>query len=106
MKRNSRSLAEALSKTTAEETSAVRQRLNAPATAPVVDKFARADEAMGATGAGQGEKQPAASKVIRDTFSFPESDYARIAATKERALRLGVAINKGEALRVGLLALE
>lgn len=46
------------------------------------------------------------TKVIRDSFTMPESDYAKIKALKSRYLQSGVNVKKGELLRAGLHALE
>ena len=48
-------------------------------------------------------KQP---KLIRDSFTFPETDYALIAALKQRSLKAGHEIKKSELLRAGLVALQ
>jgi hypothetical protein len=44
-------------------------------------------------------------KVIRDSFTFPKSEYDQLATLKERALGLGVSVKKGELLRCGLALL-
>lgn len=46
------------------------------------------------------------AKMIRDSFTFPESDYALIAQLKQRAIGLGQEIKKSELLRAGLVALS
>ena len=45
-------------------------------------------------------------KVIRDSFTMPQSDYDLINALKNRALNSGIQTTKSEILRAGLLALE
>jgi hypothetical protein len=45
-------------------------------------------------------------KLIRDSFTMPESDYALIAALKARALAAGFEVKKSELLRGGLLTLS
>jgi len=45
-------------------------------------------------------------KLVRDSFTFPEADYAQIAALKQRALNAGREIKKTEVLRAGLAALS
>jgi hypothetical protein len=57
-----------------------------PAVAPVVEKAPR-------------QKR---EKAVRDSFTMPKSDYARIAEIKQRCLSAGVQIKKGEVLRAGL----
>jgi hypothetical protein len=50
--------------------------------------------------------EPKKPKLVRDSFTFPESDYAQIAALKQRALNAGVEIKKSEVLRAALVALS
>jgi hypothetical protein len=50
-----------------------------------------------------GKKQKhAKTKVIRDSFSFPEQDYEKISELKKVCLAAGVHIKKSEILRAGL----
>ncbi len=41
-------------------------------------------------------------KVVRDSFTMPKSDYAKIAELKQRCLDAGVPVKKSELLRAGL----
>jgi len=45
-------------------------------------------------------------KVVRDSFTMPKSDYAKIAILKQRCLDAGMSVKKSEVLRAGLLLLE
>lgn len=45
-------------------------------------------------------------KMVRDSFSMPENDYAKFAALKKRCLLAGVHVKKSELLRAGLLSLS
>jgi hypothetical protein len=45
-------------------------------------------------------------KLVRDSFTFPENDYALIACLKLRALAAGSEFKKSEILRAGLAALQ
>ena len=45
-------------------------------------------------------------KLVRDSFTMPESDYLKIKSLKNRCLKLGIEMKKSELLRAGLLALE
>lgn len=67
---------------------------------PVVEKPAKGKESK--------EKKvvPKKPKLVRDSFTFPETDYAQIAALKQRALDAGREIKKGEVLRAGLAVLS
>jgi hypothetical protein len=44
----------------------------------------------------------AKTKVIRDSFSFPEQDYLKISELKNSCLAAGVHVKKSEILRAGL----
>ena len=44
-------------------------------------------------------------KMVRDSFTMPQSDYAYIAALKVRCLKAGVAAKKSEVLRAALTCL-
>ena len=46
------------------------------------------------------------NKPVRDSFTMPEQEYARIAELKERVLRAGLAVKKSELLRAGLVTLS
>ncbi len=45
---------------------------------------------------------PKKMKVVRDSFSMPQDDYALIAKLKERALASGLQVKKSALLRAGL----
>lgn len=44
-------------------------------------------------------------KLVRDSFTMPEAEYALIAAIKQRCLDQGLAARKSEVLRAALAAL-
>lgn len=44
-------------------------------------------------------------KLVRDSFTFPAADHARLGELKQRALKCGREIKKSELLRAGLAAL-
>jgi Arc/MetJ-type ribon-helix-helix transcriptional regulator len=48
------------------------------------------------------KKKTADEKVVRDSFTMPQSDYALIAELKEKALASGLHVKKSELLRAGL----
>jgi len=52
------------------------------------------------------EKKPKSAKVVRDSFTMPKNDYAKLKELKSKYLAHGVHIKKGELLRAGLYALE
>lgn len=49
---------------------------------------------------------PVKAKLVRDSFTFPETDYAQIAIIKQRALTAGREVKKSEVLRAGLAVLS
>lgn len=46
------------------------------------------------------------SKVVRDSFTMPQSDYDKIAELKQVCQQAGVHVKKSELLRAGLQALS
>ena len=71
----------------------------------VTDRFARADAHLGTSTPPPNAPLEEPSKVIRDSFTMPSSDYALIADIKERCLKAGTNVTKSEVLRAGLTAL-
>ena len=45
-------------------------------------------------------------KLVRDSFTFPAADYARIGVLKQRSREAGHEVKKSELLRAGLIALS
>jgi len=64
------------------------------AEAPKAEKVAKAKK--------QAPKKP---KLVRDSFTIPEADYALFETLKQRALTAGVEVKKGEILRAALVTL-
>ena len=50
--------------------------------------------------------KPKKAKMVRDSFTMPESDYAKLAELKKKCLEAGVHVKKSELLRAGLLSLS
>lgn len=44
-------------------------------------------------------------KVVRDSFTMPQSEYQKIAQIKEIGLKSGLQVKKSEVLRAGVIAL-
>lgn len=63
--------------------------------APKVEKVEKAVKEIKA-------KKP---KLVRDSFTMPENDYAQFAALKKRCLGAGIAVRKSEILRAALAVL-
>ncbi len=51
------------------------------------------------------KRKPPKTKVIRDSFSFPEHDYRKISELKKTCLAAGIHVKKSEVLRAGLFLL-
>jgi hypothetical protein len=51
------------------------------------------------------KQAPKKPKLVRDSFTIPETDYALFATLKQRALAAGVEVKKSEILRAAILAL-
>ena len=45
-------------------------------------------------------------KLVRDSFKFPQNEYAAIEVLKSRCLEAGLEVKKSELVRAGLLALK
>jgi hypothetical protein len=73
----------------------------------VVKAAAKPATAAKQTPAGQADKKDKVKKVkmIRDSYSMPESDYTSLIALKKQCLAGGVAVKKSELLRAGLQSL-
>ena len=50
-------------------------------------------------------RKEAKVKVVRDSFTMPQSEYQKIADLKEACLKTGLHVKKSEVLRAGLQAL-
>lgn len=80
----------------------------APAKAKASQPAAEAEQAPAKARAGSESKKHTGKKpkLVRDSFTFPAADYARIAALKQRALKAGHEAKKSELLRAGLAVLS
>lgn len=50
--------------------------------------------------------KPEKIKMVRDSFSMPEADYAKLIGLKKKCIAAGVHVKKSELLRLGLLQLS
>lgn len=48
--------------------------------------------------------KPKKAKLVRDSFTMPEAEYALIAAVKRRCVGNGLAVKKSEVLRAAIIA--
>ncbi|BBB61391.1 hypothetical protein UNDKW_3118 [Undibacterium sp. KW1] len=83
----------------------VKVAAKAPVKAPVRAKLA----------ARQPEAKPVAdvvvekvkkAKLVRDSFTMPESEYAALGAVKKACLKAGVEVKKSQLLRIGVALLS
>ena len=58
------------------------------------------------TSSDEEAKSTPKKRVIRDSFTLPESDYELIKTLKSRYLSLAINVNKSEVIRAGLHALN
>ncbi len=71
--------------------------------APEVD---RADTAKAVKATKEKKVVLKKPKLVRDSFTFPESDYALISVLKQRALAAGCDVKKTEVLRTALTVIS
>ncbi|OIR10329.1 hypothetical protein GALL_76410 [mine drainage metagenome] len=71
---------------------------------PVVRKPVSAKAAVAKPEKKQKKKADAKVKVVRDSFTMPQTDYDLIAALKQKALKAGLHVKKSELLRASLQA--
>lgn len=50
--------------------------------------------------------KPVKTKLVRDSFTMPEDEYAILGATKKACLKAGIEVKKSQLLRIGLLLLS
>lgn len=80
-------------------------------TTPVSSTANKAAQAAPSVAKTSIEKQPKKDKpkkikMIRDSFTMPESDYIKLAELKKKCLEAGVHVKKSELMRAGLLSLS
>ena len=68
----------------------------------VEDRFRKADIILSTPE----PKTVKTGRVVKDTFTFPETDYQLIAKIRDNLLSNGVAVTKSEVIRAGLNALD
>ena len=76
--------------------------------APAAVKKAVASPAASQKDAGKPEKSVKAAKkpkVVRDSFTMPQSEYQKIGQIKALCLKAGLQVKKSEVLRAGVIAL-
>ncbi|MEO8333260.1 MAG: hypothetical protein ABI479_12580 [Gallionella sp.] len=84
-------------KSPVEKTTAPAKRLKKPAVNTMVKDTPRP--------AAKKQKKESKKKVVRDSFTMPQSEYQKIAEIKAFCLKAGMHVKKSEVLRAGLKAL-
>jgi len=75
-------------------------------TAKAAAAKAPASTAAPASASSEKPAKPVKQRLVRDSFTMPEADFALVAVLKARALGLGRAAKKSELLRAGLQLLD
>ncbi|AET88778.1 hypothetical protein BYI23_A009400 [Burkholderia sp. YI23] len=81
---------------------AKKQATKAPAAKPIKSEAAAASQPKPEPKTKRAKKE----KVVRDSFTMPKSDYAKIASLKEKCQKNGVRVKKSELLRAALAMLD
>ena len=82
-----------------------KQAVISPAKKPVAAPLATKPKAAKAEKLPKADK-PKKIKMVRDSFTMPENDYAQLAELKKKCLQAGVHVKKSELLLAGLLSLS
>ena len=79
---------------------------NAPKPASPSKVPASTKQTVPKTGKPAKKDKPKKIKMVRDSFTMPESDYALLAELKKKCLQAGLHVKKSELLRAGLISLS
>ena len=82
-----------------------KQTTKSPARKPAAAPLATKPKAAKAEKPPKADK-PKKIKMVRDSYTMPENDYAQLAELKKKCLQAGVHVKKSELLRAGLLSLS
>ena len=98
-------------KATADKSAAAKPAVAKPAVPAAAKPVAKAAKPVAPRAAvseapGKAKKEGKKPKLVRDSFTLPESDYALFASMKARCLAKGVEVKKSELLRAALRQLS
>ncbi|MFO1386271.1 MAG: hypothetical protein U1F55_08805 [Chitinivorax sp.] len=98
-------------KATADKSAAAKPAVAKPAVPAAAKPVAKAAKPAAPRAAvseapGKAKKEGKKPKLVRDSFTLPESDYALFASMKARCLAKGVEVKKSELLRAALRQLS
>jgi len=91
----------AISKTAAEVKVAAIATVKAPARAKLAAKLPEVKPASEVV-----VEKVKKAKLVRDSFTMPESEYAALGAVKKACLKAGVEVKKSQLLRIGVALLS
>ena len=94
--------------TTKDRKSAFRSSIRAEEEA-VDSRFERAETVLARGGKKGGKAAPApvaAGKVVRDSFSMPEDEYAAVAKARKRLIKKELVANKSQIVRMAFALLN
>jgi len=92
-------------KPVAAESGKTRTKASKKAAAPAAEVKPAAAKRTKAAPAERKPEKPAKTKLVRDSFTMPQTDFDLVDVLKQRALNFRHAAKKGELLRAGLQAL-
>ena len=95
-------------KTTPKPTSRIKAAAPTKQTAPKENMESAIKQVVTNLKAGKPAKgdKPKKIKMVRDSFTMPEPDYALLAELKKKCLQAGLHVKKSDLLRAGLLSLS
>ena len=76
-----------------------------PSVKPAAIESSKMKAGMAPKQAAKKMKKEHKEKIVRDSFTMPQSEYRKIAEIKETCLKAGMHVKKSEVLRAGLKAL-
>lgn len=93
-------------KAAARKTSAAKTPAAAPKQTPAGAADTKQNAVKASSKTQAKPKRVKKEKVVRDSFTMPKSDYAKIAALKEKCQKGGVRVKKSELLRAAIAMLD
>lgn len=93
------------SNTPAKKATVKKSAIAKPAAKTAVKETAKILAGESLKQAAKKAKKNHKEKVVRDSFTMPQSEYQKIAEIKESCLKAGMHVKKSEVLRAGLKAL-
>ncbi|SAL47828.1 hypothetical protein [Caballeronia humi] len=105
VKKTLQSTRRAAAKTAVKAEPAARTKAKAPAAKPAKKSEPKLAVKADASVEAKAKRQKK-EKVVRDSFTMPKSEYAKLASLKQKCLDNGVRVKKSELLRAALAMLD